>query len=236
MHHLLKKHHILAIHCVWGNWTVGACSVGCGTGTRTNTRDKSVEESNGGTCTGKSTEIIHCNEAECKGKKSSLPHMYIRFQKSFSCNTNHKCDLIQYIGTCEWDKWVIGTCSLSCGGGIRTNTRSLLSGDDCPGNSTIEESCSVQECPGYELFDYQFFYWKHFFLYTLPAINIYLFTFSVDCVWSSWSTEECSVECGGDGVRLKHRYKVETKLNGGTPCNGTANMTDPCNNGECGEF
>ena len=37
-------------------------------GTRTNTRDKIVEEANGGTCSGETTDVVECMEKECPGK------------------------------------------------------------------------------------------------------------------------------------------------------------------------
>ena len=43
-------------------------------GTRTNTRDKIVEEANGGTCSGETTEVVECMEKECPGE---LIHAYI---------------------------------------------------------------------------------------------------------------------------------------------------------------
>ena len=56
----------LAIHCVWDNWAIGSCvtqteledGTYCGPGTRTNTRVKLVEESNGGTCDGEYEAIL----------------------------------------------------------------------------------------------------------------------------------------------------------------------------------
>ena len=60
--------HIKAIHCEWGAWVIGKCSAECGMGTRTNTRDKTVEEANGGTCSGETTEVVECMEKECPGK------------------------------------------------------------------------------------------------------------------------------------------------------------------------
>ena len=59
---------ILAIHCEWDEWTLGECSDSCGTGTRTNTRTKTVVEANGGTCTGQPTEIEPCNTHPCPSK------------------------------------------------------------------------------------------------------------------------------------------------------------------------
>ena len=46
-----------------------------------------------------------------------------------------------------------GSCSKSCGGGIRTDTRTEIvsakhGGDKCPGPSSMDVSCNDQECPG----------------------------------------------------------------------------------------
>ena len=72
-------------------------------------------------------------------------------------NTNFNCGLFYDIVDCEWNEWIIGTCSSSCGGGTRTNTRSKnvsaeYEGDECEGTTSITESCNVQECPGNKLF------------------------------------------------------------------------------------
>ena len=55
---------------------------------------------------------------------------------------------------CEWNDWIIGDCSKSCGGGNRRNIRTenvtaQHGGDACNGTNTVEESCDVQECPGF---------------------------------------------------------------------------------------
>ena len=60
-----------AIHCEWGDWVLGTtCSKECGTGTRTNTREKTVVEANGGTCDGQPTETVECNTNTCPSKKA----------------------------------------------------------------------------------------------------------------------------------------------------------------------
>ena len=58
-----------------------------------------------------------------------------------------------HIVHCDWNEWVIGTCSKSCGGGIRIDTRTESvsakhGGDKCEGPSSMEVSCNDQECPG----------------------------------------------------------------------------------------
>ena len=47
----------------------------------------------------------------------------------------------------------MGECSKTCGDGERVNTRDVKvtaahGGADCIGNSTVTESCIVQQCPG----------------------------------------------------------------------------------------
>ena len=70
--------HILnassARHCEWDEWVNGECSKTCGTGTRTNTRVKLVEEANGGNCTGQSFKTKECRTKPCPGSKQSQSH------------------------------------------------------------------------------------------------------------------------------------------------------------------
>ena len=64
---------------------------------------------------------------------------------------------IRNIVDCEWNDWINGTCTKSCGRGTRTNTRTkkvpaAYGGEQCDGVAAIEESCNVQKCPGNEIF------------------------------------------------------------------------------------
>ena len=56
------------IHCEWNDWVLGQCSAECGSGSRNNTRTKSVVEANGGTCDGQFWEIETCNTNPCPSK------------------------------------------------------------------------------------------------------------------------------------------------------------------------
>ena len=54
---------------------------------------------------------------------------------------------------CVWDKWNIGECSKTCGGGKKIITRAKKveadhGGKECSGSSNITESCNVEECSG----------------------------------------------------------------------------------------
>ena len=65
---------------------------------------------------------------------------------------------------CEWGPWEVTECDKTCGGGMLTKTREISQeakheGDVCTAESTITESCNVQECPG------KIYIFKHFLLY-----------------------------------------------------------------------
>ena len=56
---------------------------------------------------------------------------------------------------CVWNDWVIGVCSVTCGEGVRTNTRTQkeaaqFGGVECEGLASSSESCYDQDCPGIE--------------------------------------------------------------------------------------
>ena len=56
---------------------------------------------------------------------------------------------------CEWNDWQEGECSVTCAGGLRTNTRTKKvvesDGTDdvgvCEGEPTMEEECNTEACP-----------------------------------------------------------------------------------------
>ena len=54
---------------------------------------------------------------------------------------------------CEWGDWVVGECSMECGGGIQIDFRDkiqeeLFGGKPCEGDATRETECNNEECPG----------------------------------------------------------------------------------------
>ena len=64
---------------------------------------------------------------------------------------------------CQWNDWTIGTCSATCGEGMRINTRTekvlaAYGGEECNGPSSIQENCNIQVCPGMK---------PNFFLYVI---------------------------------------------------------------------
>ncbi|XP_013411289.1 uncharacterized protein LOC106174328 isoform X4 [Lingula anatina] len=111
----------------------------------------------------------------------------------------------------QWSNW--GTCSVTCGGGSRSRTRSCsdpapaFGGSPCPGSppdtQTDTESCNSNACP-------------------------------VDGNWGGWTPwSNCSRTCGG-GVRFKSREcNNPPPSNGGVSCPGSSNLTETCNPQGC---
>ena len=69
--HLCNHIFLILVDCVWDAWVNGTCSTTCGAGQQTKVRVKLTEEAYGGTCTGKSTDVVSCIDFECPG-------MYLR--------------------------------------------------------------------------------------------------------------------------------------------------------------
>ena len=55
------------------------------------------------------------------------------------------------VENCVWGAWQNGDCSVTCGDGTRTNTRSKTVVENnlggCTGAATEQESCNDQSCP-----------------------------------------------------------------------------------------
>jgi len=107
--------------------------------------------------------------------------------------------------------WSISECSVTCGGGIQTLTRTCTNpppsngGKDCSGLGLTEKtiSCNEQECP-------------------------------VDGGYSDWSEcTKCSVTCGGGTQILTRTCTNPPPANGGKNCDGAAQKTAPCNEINC---
>ncbi|XP_050412767.2 uncharacterized protein LOC126827460 [Patella vulgata] len=108
----------------WSDWSYSSCSVSCGSGIRTRSREcNAPTPANGGTnCIGSRTEEVDCTEQECSFEGS-------------------------------WSDWSYSACSVSCGGGTRTRIRkcnipSPTSGSRiCSGETSDDIPCGEQDCP-----------------------------------------------------------------------------------------
>ena len=60
---------------------------------------------------------------------------------------------------CEWDEWMFGECSKTCGTGTREGIRTKLvveeHGGTCTGPPNEIEECNTNPCPSKKLFEYK---------------------------------------------------------------------------------
>nr|XP_022343628.1 uncharacterized protein LOC111136803 isoform X1 [Crassostrea virginica] len=167
----------------WSAWTVwGACSVTCngGTQSRTRTCTNPTPQNGGADCVGADTEFQDCNTQACPVDG----------------------------GWSEWTVW--GTCSVTCGGGTESRTRTCTNpvpqngGAECTGLDTESQDCNTQACP-------------------------------VDGGWSDWSAwSQCSASCGG-GFQTRTRTCSNPVPQGGADCVGVSNEQQNCNTQGCPE-
>lgn len=175
---------ICPVDCQWSLWDAwSACSRSCNGGTYTRQRAEEVPAAHGGrSCSGSADEDGVCNVQGCPVDCKWVP----------------------------WSDW--GSCSASCGGGTRMQTRvvevapewgGLECETDASGGPKTQktESCNEQPCP-------------------------------VDCQWSSWSKFSlCSKTCDA-GTMSRKRLKAP-ESNGGKPCTGDAEESNFCNTQGC---
>ena len=64
------------------------------------------------------------------------------------------CICLYYTVNGEWSSWTYGPCSKTCGGGTQQVTRKCnnpvpsCGGNNCSGNSTYQNTCGNNCCPG----------------------------------------------------------------------------------------
>ncbi|KAI8502229.1 hypothetical protein Bbelb_198170 [Branchiostoma belcheri] len=253
----------------WSEWVEGECSVTCGVGEKTRTRNcnnpspahggaectledgvtTGLEETkiipcdegpcpivdggwseweDYGSCSvtcgdGEVTQVRHCNNpspahggADCTledGTTGRIEHQTV------SCNDG-PCPIVDG----GWSDWVDGTCSVSCGHGLMTQTRTCNNpepahgGEECTradGTSGLTDEravyCNEGVCP------------------------------IVDGDWSDWVDGECSVTCDDGEMTQTRTCDNPEPANGGAECtleDGittglTEDRTVSCNLGNC---
>jgi hypothetical protein len=164
-------------NCQVSSWSGWTCSTTCGHGTETRSRYITVPEANGGSCpeAGSLAESRDCDPGCCPS----------------NC----------VVG--GWSTW--SGCSVGCGGGSQSRSRSITSascGGSCSESETLQmQPCNTGCCPS-------------------------------NCVigaWSNWSG--CSVGCGG-GSQSRSR-SITPESCGGSCSTSVVNESQNCNTGCC---
>ncbi|XP_078312803.1 coadhesin-like [Crassostrea virginica] len=174
--------HNCPIDGVWASWgSYGACTVTCGGGTQERQR----------TCTNPAPQY---GGANCPGSTVS----------SQACNTQN-CPIDG-----AWSSWgAYGTCSVTCGGGTQSRTRTCTNptpqygGAACPGTDTTSQDCNTQIC-------------------------------IIDGAWGAWGTwGDCTKSCAS-GRKSRSRICDNPKpANGGLDCPGSSGDFEYCNTHVC---
>eukprot|EP00937_MAST-01D_sp_MAST-1D-sp2_P001076 g1076.t1 len=165
------------IHCVVSEWSMwNLCSKTCGGGTHTREREVLTSPLHGGDVCPTLSQTRHCNVERCPLDCAVTP----------------------------FDAW--SPCSQSCGGGIKTHSRLIVSpasrgGKPCPALDEFAV-CNSHVCPA-------------------------------DCVESAWGTwTTCDRTCAG-GAQKRARSIVLAESFGGAKCSGLLQQARHCNTGPC---
>uniref|UniRef100_H2Y1T3 Peptidase S1 domain-containing protein n=1 Tax=Ciona intestinalis TaxID=7719 RepID=H2Y1T3_CIOIN len=210
----------------WGGWSnSGTCSLTCGGGTQQQIRTCNGGTAGAGGCPGSSTQTIayYCNTHNCPawnnwgnwgectascggGTKTATRTCNTFGQAGASCNgLTAKSEPCNTFGCPTWNDMVWNDCSVTCGGGTRTGTRTCNRNGgtaDCVGSNTVTGVCGAAQCG------------------------------SSTGSWSGWSNSgTCTFTCGGGTQRQTRTCNGGTA--GATDCSGSTTQTIPCNEQTC---
>jgi len=223
--------------CEWGPYgEFTDCSVSCGEGLKSRTREIVVEADQGGRkCIGEPVQELSC---------------FLR-----PCGID-----------CEWDEWGDwSTCSLTCGGGEQTRSRVILrpeafGGVPCVGPPEEARACNEDACPvPVDCVWSEYGNWTQCSkscgggtqLQTrtivtqalnggksCDGINTNLqicneFPCPEKCLWNDFSAwSECDKDCGA-GSQFRTRTVFQEARFGGEPCEGDEHEVQVCNENPC---
>ena len=214
----------------WGNWS--ACTESCDGGAQTRSRSITTQSQNNGTVCPDLQQTRDCNTQACpvdcqvsawgnwgdcsltcgdngletrsRSVVTAVAHggaACPALEQTQSCQNSPHCPVHCVVSNFS----EFGACTKSCGGGLQTRSRTVVTGADhggvaCP-SLTETQQCNNGPCP-------------------------------VDCVvsnWGDWTT--CTKSCGS-GQESRSRSIDENPTSGGAPC-GALSQTRSCNDQPC---
>merc|ERR1719498_1011430 len=211
----------------WSEWS--SCTESCGTGAQRRTR-QTTAPSNGGAACPQDIHYRSCNHHACpldcvvgewsqygecthtcgggsQTRTRPLTQPQFGGKACPASSSDRDCNMFSCPVDCvigAWSSWP--ACSVSCGAGSQTRTRSItqpqFGGATCPSAEDARQ-CNAHPCP-------------------------------IDCVQGDWShdatTATCSVSCGA-GTYTKTRQLTQPQY-GGRACGPSSEVVD-CNHGPC---
>ncbi|XP_076472746.1 uncharacterized protein LOC143302101 isoform X13 [Babylonia areolata] len=197
----------------WGSWgTYGPCSVTCGTGSKSRTRqcDNPAPMGGGENCTGSASDTSDCIMADCE--------VY----------PENGVDATAVIASIDgnWGSWgTYGPCSVTCGTGSKSRTRQcdnpapVGSGENCTGSASDTADCTMAACE----------------VYPENGVDATAVIASIDGNWGSWGTYgPCSVTCGTGSKSRTRQCDNPAPVGSGENCTGSASDTADCTMAACG--
>ncbi|XP_056001828.1 coadhesin-like [Ostrea edulis] len=233
-----NSHHC-PVHGGWSAWSgYGSCSKTCGTGKQSRSRSctNPAPAYNGNSCSGSSSSSRYCNTHNCpidggwsawssygtcsktcgsgtqsRSRTCTNPTpQYLGKSCSGSTSSSRNCNTHNCPIDGNWAAWAsYGACTVTCGGGIQTRTRScsnpapMYLGKACAGMSSSSQTCNTHNCP-------------------------------IDGQWASWgSWGSCSVTCGGGSQSRKRTCTNPAPQYNGKSCPNSDTSTQSCNTQPC---
>jgi len=228
-----QEHMMKVVDCSlkeWSPWTT--CSVSCGGGYKTRTRDiKTLASFGGKACLGDLTELADCNSQTCTKKDidceltdwadwTSCEGMTTRFRlrglvREPQGNGKHCTGALKEAEACsdivdcqvtEWSSW--DQCDKSCGGGQQTRAREVAKnprggGQECPTQLVMTRGCNEDPCD------------------------------TEDCKVSEWTAwGECDASCGL-GTMKRSRNFTARPCQDGKGCDLNLEELKPCEGPPC---
>ncbi|XP_063691539.1 SCO-spondin-like [Bolinopsis microptera] len=203
-----------------GDWST--CSVECGGGTQTRTRncDSPLPANGGAECEGDTEEIQSCNEQACAGSGTAEACEHSGIPISINCGE----EMINIKHAAYGVYSNENTCGLSYGGDCISETSLQAMKERCDGKNScaVEALNSIFGDPCGGIYKYLTATWEcHSGL-------------KVDGGWGDhgdWST--CSVECGGGTQTRTRNCDSPLPANGGAECEGDTEEIQSCNEQAC---